>query len=181
MNRFQSQITYALLIMVTGITVIVNSYSPTRPAHYAVAVIVFIASMLAFATAAKARNTEIPLPYNALQGVGMLLYALAIFIYGYTLQHFIAVTMVFMLYFGITEIFFGLELMNYRPIVTMSLITFKMITGLAMSVLFVIIVVLDSLSVSSAFLFTGILIAVKGFNFIWFAALTRKLREPFEQ
>jgi hypothetical protein len=179
MNRFQSQILYALLIMVTGMLVALIGFNSSRPAQFALAGVVFVTSVLAFMTATKAKNTEIPLPFNTLQGVGMLLFSLAIVIYGYTLQHFIAVTMVFMLYFGITEIFFGLELMNYRPIITMSLITFKMITGLAMSILFIVIVVLDALNLSSAFLFTGILIAIKGFNFIWFAGLTKKLEEPF--
>jgi hypothetical protein len=64
----------------------------------------------------------------------MLVYALAILIYATTFEKFIFITMVFLLYFGITEIIFGFQLMDHKRKIGMPLIVLRMFTALLMAV-----------------------------------------------
>ena len=175
MTRFQSQVMYGLLIVVTGAIIALLSYNPSRTIQYVAAAGIFLSAVFAFITAAKNKNTEIRLKYHGLQGAGMLVYALAILIYASTFEKFITITMAFLLYFGITEIIFGFQLMEYKRKISMPLIVLRMITGFLMAVGAVIILAIAFLDKNMSLLVAGILIALSGINFILFANATRKL------
>ena len=175
MTRFQSQVIYGLLILITGTIIASLSYSPSRIIQYVLAAGIFLSAVFAFITAAKNKSTEIPLKYHGLQGAGMLVYALAILIYASTFEKFITVTMAFLLYFGITEIIFGFQLMDHKRKIGMQVIVLRMITGFLMAVGAVIILAIAFLDKNMSLLVAGILIALSGINFILFANATRRL------
>lgn len=179
MNRFQSQILYGALILVTGLIIALLSYNPSRTIQYGVAGGMLLASIFAFITASRSAGSEIPMRYNSLQGLGMLAYALAIFIYASTLERFIFVTMIFALYFGITEMIFGFQLMRYKTRISMAVIIFRMASGFILTIGAVLILTIAVLDKNASLLFTGLLIALSGINFIWFASLTKKLGQPY--
>lgn len=179
MTRYQSQILYGLLILGTGIIIALLSYNPSRTIQYAVAGGMLLASIFAFITASKSVGSEIPMRYNNLQGLGMLAYALAIFTYATTLERFIFVTMIFALYFGITEMIFGFQLMRYKTRISMAVIIFRMASGFILTIGAVLILTIAVLDKNASLLFTGLLIALSGINFIWFAGLTKKLGQPY--
>ena len=108
----------------------------------------------------------------------MLVYALAILISATTFEKFITITMVFLLYFGITEIIFGFQLMDLKRKIGMPLIVLRMFTGLLMAVGAVVILAIAVLDKNMSLLVAGILIALSGLNFILFANITRKLAIP---
>ena len=175
MTRFQSQVMYGLLILLTGAIIAFLSYNPSRTIQYVVAVGVFISAVFAFITAAKNKNAEIRVKYHELQGAGMVAYALAILIYASTFEKFITITMAFLLYFGITEIIFGFQLMQYKRKISMPVITLRMITGVLMAVGAVVIFSIAFLDKNMSLLVAGILIALSGINFILFANATKDL------
>lgn len=177
MTRFQSQVIYGLLIFITGAVIAFLSNDPSRTIQYVVAIGIFLSAVFAFITAAKNKKSEIRLKYHELQGAGMVAYALAILIYASTFEKFITVTMAFLLYFGLTEIIFGFQLMDYKRKISITVIVLRMITGVLMAVGAVIILAIASIDKNMSLLVTGILIALSGINFILFANATRKLSE----
>lgn len=174
MTWFQSQVMFGLLIVITGAIIAFLSYNPSRIIQYVVAAGLFLSAVFAFITAAKNKNAEIRLKYHALQGAGMFAYALAILIYASTFETFITITMAFLLYFGITEIIFGFQLMDYKRMISTPVIVLKMITGFLMAVGTVVILAVAFLDKNMSLLVEGILIALSGINFILFANATRK-------
>lgn len=174
MTWFQSQVMYGLLIVITGAIIAFLSYNPSRTIQYVVAAGLFLSAVFAFITAAKNKNAEIRLKYHELQGAGMFAYALAILIYASTFETFITITMAFLLYFGITEIIFGFQLMDYKRMISTSVIVLRMITGFLMAVGAVVILAVAFLDKNMSLLVAGILIALSGINFILFANATRK-------
>ena len=175
MTRFQSQVVYGLLILITGAIIAFLSNNPSRTIQYVVAAGIFLSAVFAFITAAKNKNSEIRLKYNALQAAGMFAYALAILIYASTFEKFITITMAFLLYFGITEIILGFQLMDYKRKISMPVIVLRMITGFLMAVEAVVILAIAFLDKNMSLLVAGILIALSGINFILFANATRRL------
>jgi hypothetical protein len=178
MTRFQSQVTYGLLILITGAIIAFLSYSPSRTIQYVLSVGIFLSAIFAFITAAKNNDSLIRLKYHELQGAGMFGYALAILFYASTFEKFITVTMAFLLYFGLTEIIFGFQLLQYRRKISTSIIALRMITGLLMSVGAVAIMAMSFLDKNNSLLLAGILIALGGLNFMLFANIIRKLPTP---
>ncbi len=175
MTRFQSQVLYGVFIVITGAIIAFLSNNPSRTIQFVVAGGIFLSATFAFITAAKNKSTEIPLKYHGLQGAGMFAYALAILIYASTFEKFITVTMAFLLYFGITEIIFGFQLMDYKRKIGMPMIVLRMVTGFLMAVGAVVILAIAFLDKNMSLLAAGILIVLSGINFILFANATRRL------
>ena len=173
MTRFQSQVVYGLLIVITGAIIAYLSNNPSRTIQFVVAGGIFLSAVFAFITAAKNKNTDNRFKYQGLQGAGMLAYALAILIYASTFEKFTTITVAFLLYFGITEIIFGFQLMDSKRKIGMPVIVLRMITGLLMAVGAVVILAIAFLDKNMSLLAAGILIALSGINFILFANVTR--------
>jgi len=178
MTWFQSQVLYGLLILITGVIIAFLSYNPSRTIQYVVAAGMFLSAVFAFITSAKSKDSEIRLKYHELQGAGMLAYALAILIYASTFEKFITVTMAFLLYFGITEIIFGFQLLAYKRKTSMPVVVLRMITGVLTALGGVIILALAFSDKNTSLLVAGILIALSGINFILFAYATRRPAIP---
>ncbi len=166
MNRFQSQILYGLLITITGVLLILLSKDLSRIIQYAVAAGMLLSSFFAFVTADKSKGSETPFKFNWLLGLGMVVYALAILMYGSAFDRFITVIMAFLLYFGIVEIIFGFSLMAYKKSISLQLIVFRMIIGLLMTIGAVLIFGLAVVDKNASLLFAGALIFLSGANFI---------------
>jgi hypothetical protein len=164
---------YALLIVITGAIIAFLSYNSSRIIQYILAGGIFLSAIFAFITAAKNKSSEIPLKYHALQGAGMLVYAMSILTYASTFEKFVTITMAFLLYFGITEIIFGFQLMQYKRKISLSVIVLRMFTGLLMTVGAVAILAIAFSDKNMSLLVAGILIALGGINFILFAYATR--------
>ncbi len=175
MTRFQSQVMYGILIAITGAVIAYLSFNPSRAIQYALVLGIFLSAVFAFITTAKNKDSEIRLKYHGLQAVGMLVYALAILIYASTFEKFITITTAFLLYFGITEILFGFQLMAYKNQINTSVIVIRMVTGFLMAIGAVLILAIAFLDRNMSLLITGILIAICGINFILFANATRNL------
>ena len=178
MTRFQSQVMYGLLIFITGAIIAILSYTPSRTIQYVLSAGMLLSAVFAFITAAKNKGSVIRLKYHELQGAGMVAYAVAIFFYATTFEKFITVTMAFLLYFGLTEIIFGFQLMQSRTKINSSIIAVRMFTGLLKAVGAVAILGMAFLDKNNSLLLAGILIALSGINFIVFANVLRKLPTP---
>jgi len=178
MTRYQSQGMYGFLIVITGGIIAALSYNPSRIIQYILSGGIFLSAGFAFITAVKSKNSGSLLKYHQLQGAGMVAYALAILVFGPTFEKFITVTMAFLLYFGITEVIFGFQLMEFKTKTSIPIITLRMITGFFMAVGAVVILATAFSDKNMSLLFSGILIALSGTNFILFANASRKLVSP---
>jgi hypothetical protein len=178
MTRVQSQVMYGFFILITGVIIAFLSYVPSRAIQYVLSAGIFLSAIFAFITASKNKEFIIRLKYHGLQGAGMLVYAIAILIYASTFEKFITVTMVFLLYFGVSEIIFGFQLMQYKRKISTTVIALRMITGFVMAVGAVAIFASSFLNKNNSLLLAGLLIALSGINFILFANALKKLPVP---
>ena len=87
--------------------------------------------------------------------------------------------MIFILYFGLTEILFGFRLLSYKEKLSLQVVVARMIIGFVMTVGAVLILTIAFLDKNASLLFAGILITLSGLTFIWFANLTNKLGNPY--
>lgn len=176
MTRFLAQYLYGILIAVTGILLAVLSFDPSRTIQYVVAAGMLLSSIFAFLSAQKSRNAEVGLKYHVLQAVGTLAYAVAILVYATTPERFITISFAFFLYFGITEIIFGFELLGFKQKLSLHIIVIRMLIGFILTIGAVLIYITASLNESTSLLIAGILIACSGVHFILFAKATKLLR-----
>jgi uncharacterized membrane protein HdeD (DUF308 family) len=175
MNRFQAQLLYGIFIAITGIFLAVLSFNPSRSIQYVVAIGIFFSAAFAFVAANKNKDSEIPFKYNWLQGIGMLLYAFAIFLYGTNFEQFITITFAFLLYFGVTEIMYGFQLLNYRRKISIAIVALRMLAGLFTTIGAVVILATSFVDKDTSLLIAGILLILGGINFMLLVNVVRRL------
>jgi hypothetical protein len=172
MSRFQSQVFYGILIAVTGVLLFLLGTNPSRIIQYAVASGIFLAAIFAFIASSKSSSSRVPLKYNGLQAGGMMVYAVAVFVYAATFERFISITMAFLLFFGIMEILFGFNAISVQRDVGMRVIVTRMFIGFLMTIGAVVFLGF-SFHLVIAVLLAGILFFLSGVLFIGFANVTR--------
>jgi uncharacterized membrane protein HdeD (DUF308 family) len=175
MNRFQAQLLYGIFITTTGIFLAALSFNPSRTIQYVVAIGIFVSAAFAFIAANKNKDSEIPFKYNWLQGIGMLLYGFAILFYGTTFERFITTTFAFLLYFGVTEIMYGFQLLNYKTKIGVSVIALRMLAGFFTTIGALVILATSFVHENSSLLIAGILLILGGINFMLLVSVVRRL------
>lgn len=178
-GRFHSQLLYGILILITGVIVVSLSYNSSRLIQYTVGTGMFLASIFALVASFKVNRLMIPKQYNGFLGLGTMVYALTILVYAATFERFITVTMIFLLYVGITELLFGFQLMAYKTRISMTVNALRMIPGFLMTIGSVIVLMMANLDRSSSLLSVGIIIVLSGINLIWFTRITKRLGQPY--
>jgi hypothetical protein len=172
MSRFQSQIFYGILVAVTGVLLFLLGANPSRIIQYAIASGIFLAAIFSFIASSKSTSSKLPLKYNGLQAIGMLVYGVAIFVYASTFERFISITMVFLLFFGIMEMLFGFNAISVQREIGMRVIVTRMFIGFLMTIGAVVFLGF-AFHLVIAVLLAGILFFLSGVLFIGFANVTR--------
>jgi hypothetical protein len=175
MNRFQTQIVYGMLIIMTGGILAFLSFSVSRNLQYVLAGGMGVSALFAFIGAGKSRKMDMPYTYNALQGAGMLAFAAIVLFYTLELQWFIMLTMGFLFYFGVMELFIGFELLLYKIRVNYILILAMLLTGLFLTIGAVVVLSTSASEDSQSLLMAGILFIISGCTFILLSSMTRKI------
>lgn len=180
MNRYHSLTIYGIIIVIIGISISLLSFNPSRIIQYNVAAGLFLSAVFAFITSYKSRRLLVPLKYHAFQGFGLLAYAITIIAYASTLETFLNATTYFLLFFGITEILGGLQLLMLGQKINLQIIIFRAITGFLTAFGAILILTTSYINPNNALLGSGIAFIFGGTGFILFAKLVRKIEMQVE-
>lgn len=175
MTKYLSLTLYGIIIVLTGIIISSLSYNPSRIIQYIVAAGLFLSALFAFITSYKSKNLYVHLRYHAFQGFGLLFYAITILVYANTLEKFLNASIYFLLFFGVTEIIFGLQLLMLNQKTNLQLIIFRGAIGFLTALGSVLILSTSYVNSNNALLGSGIAFIFGGTGFILFANLIRKL------
>lgn len=167
MTRYQSVIIYGILIVLNGIILMALSYNTSRAIQYSVGIGMILAAIFAIISSRKSKDYQIPMKYHAIHAGGMLAYGLAIFVLAIDIELFFNITTFFLIYYGIVEIIFCLQLFILKTRIPLYVIVARMIVGLAISLGAVFILAASEVDFSVAmlaagltFLFSGIIQAI---------------------
>lgn len=177
MTRYQPLTLYGIIIALKGIIIASLAYNPSRVIQYIVAAGLFLSAIFAFIASYKNRHQIIPVQYHALQGLGLIVFAIAIVIYAHTLERFIYVTTYFLLYFGISEIIIGFRLLISPQKANFQLILFRAIIGLLTTLGAILVLTTSYINPNIALLGSGIAFIFGGAGFILFAKILKNLSE----
>jgi hypothetical protein len=174
MTRYQSLAAYGIIIVITGIIISLLAYNPSRVIQYIVAAGLFLSAFFAFITSSKSKNSVVPFLYHRFQAIGLLLYAIAILIYASSMERFLTITPVFLLYFGITEIILCFQFMELREKVNPLIIAYRIVIGILTGLGAVLILTTSYINPNNALLGSGLAFIFGGAGFILFSWLIRK-------
>ena len=167
MTRYQAVIIYGVLIVINGIILMALAYSPTRAIQYSIGLCMILAAVFAIISSSKSKDFQIPMKYHAIHAGGMMAYGLAIFFLAIDIELFFNITTFFLLYYGIVEIIFCLQLFILKTKIPLYVNVSRMIVGLAIALGAVFILAAADVNLSIAliasgitFLFSGIIIII---------------------
>ncbi len=175
MNRHQTLTVYGIAMVLTGIIISLLSSNPSRVIQYVVTAGLFLSSIFAFITSYKSRGDDVPLKYHAIQGLGLLAFAIAILVYATTLEKFLNATSYFLLFFGISEIVLSFQLSMIAQKINPQIILFRIIVGFMTAIGSVLILSTALINPDNALLGSGVAFIFGGVSFILFARLLKKL------
>ncbi len=174
LSRYHSLVAYGIIIIATGIFLFLLAHNSSPLVKYLVATGMFLSAVFAFVTSYKSKKFQIPLMYHGLHAGGMLLYGLAVIFFAKNMEQFSNVTIFFLIYYGVTEIIFCLQILILRESIRLQVDLFRLIIGFLIG-LGSILILSSSLELNKAFLALGVLLIFSGVNVILFRTVHRKL------
>ena len=164
----RSSLLTGLFILIAGIFIALVSYNPSSVIQYVVVICSFLGGIFALLTASKSKDSEIPLKYHWLVGIGLIVYAIAIAFFAGELSSFLQVTSFFLLLFGLIEIIFTFQILSNsnrnRP--EWKVMLYKVITGLIMGSGAMWVLTASQVDANIALLFSGLILSLTGLSFM---------------
>ena len=178
MTKYQSLIVYGLLIVMTGLVFIIFEFTATPSFGYAVAMGILSSAFFAMITAVKSKNLQVPFKYHGMHALGLAAFGASILILGTDVLKLLNITAFFMLFFGITELIFGMQLLMLKASLSIPILIFRLVMGFVQGVGSIVILQLSYLKQSEALLAAGLGLIVAGVSTIFFKTILKKLDEP---
>ncbi|MEP7195922.1 MAG: hypothetical protein ABI851_05340 [Saprospiraceae bacterium] len=179
MNRYETLAIYAFLIMVIGVILISFSFYPTLSMHFIIGFGMLFSSIFAYLTAYKSKNLQIPLKYHGLHALSMSLYGIMILFYGNQIDLFLIITIYFLLFYGIAEIIFSLQILLLRiQNIKLTIVASRLGVGFFIATGAILVLATSSLNQNNAIMFAGFVFIFIGFNTIIFKTVLKRLGEP---
>jgi len=161
--------------MVTGALLCFFATNPSFSLQFIVGGGILLSAVFAFITSSKSRHLQTSLKYHRLHAAGLLLYALAVLFLATDTENFILITSFFLIYYGITEIIFSLQLLMIKEKLSLRRIVFRLVLGLLIAIGAVVIIVKSYVDQNQAILASGIVLLVCGANIVIFKTLLQSL------
>lgn len=182
MNRYQAVIIYGVLIVINGLILMALSYNPSKIIQYSVGIAMILAAIFAIISSRKSKDFQIPMKYHAIHAGGMMAYGLAIFFLAIDIELFFNITTFFLLYYGIIEIIFCLQLFILKTRIPLYVNVIRMIIGLAIAIGAVFVLAATEVDLSIALIASGLTFTFSGIILIIFNnALMRERALPLNE
>jgi hypothetical protein len=168
MNQFKYLNVYAVLIILTGAVLMILAYIPGIAIKYCVSAGMALSALFAFLTAYKSRGLPQPLRYHILHAIGMLVYSAAILLWGYDVQHFFSITVLFLFYYGIAEMLFCVQLAALEKYVSIKVVLGRLIMGLLIAIGAILMFFTISVNTNTTLAIGGFVLAASGCSLLHF-------------
>lgn len=186
MDRNQSINIYAFLIILTGIILLLrgqysiinyDNYSLANshyPVTYIVSVLMLLSAGFAAYTAFQSFDFKLALKYHALHAFALVVYGLAVLFFANNLQKFLDITTFFLLFYGVSEIVFGFQLLLMRQkTISSQIVVFRLLIGFFISLGAVSVLASFYSDPNSAVLISGVVFVFSGINLILFRTVQK--------
>ncbi len=178
MTKYQSLIVYGLLTVMTGTVLLIFEFNASPSIRFPVALGILSSAVFAMITAVKSKNLQVPFKYHGMHALGLTAFAASILILGTDVLKLLNITAFFMLFFGITELIFGMQLLMLKASISLPILIFRLVIGFAQGLGSIVILQLSYLKQSDALLGSGIGLVVAGISIISFKTILQVLDVP---
>lgn len=130
MSIKQTSVLIGIFSIISGIFIIIFSFNPSQISKYVLIASIVGIGIFALLTARKGKGSVVALTDYSLIGLGSLTYALALAIFASGLQQFLTLTAGFILLFGLAQIIFTFQGLDYKEKSNITVSLIKAATGL---------------------------------------------------
>ena len=177
MNKNATLYIYTMLLMISGIILIAMVQSPYTIFINTFFITILLSGLFALVAAYNHRSYQVPLKYHALHAVGLLIYGIAVLTLTEDLNHFFFITVFYLLYYGLAELVFGLQMLLQKDKMLFRIIVVRLALGFSVGLVVVgLFISLDKyVNLTNSIKIIGALFIVTGINLFIFKEVLKKL------
>jgi hypothetical protein len=161
-----------------GLVLLIFEFNTDPSIRFPVALSIFASSVFALVTTLKSKNLQVPFKYHGMHALGLIAFATSILFLGTDMLKLLNITAFFMLFFGITELIFGMQLLMLKASISLPILIFRLVVGFVQGLGSIVILQLSYLKQSDALLASGIGLVAAGFSIISFRTILKVLDAP---
>lgn len=176
MTKYNTLFIYAVLLMISGFVLIGLVEGAYKLLSETFFFIIMLCVVFASITSFKCKPDQVPLNYHALHAIGLLLYGLFFMMLANDLQKFFQFTIFYLLYYGIAELIFGLQMLLQKDKMLFRIIAIRLIIGFTIAIVAIgLFISLDKyVNLINALKIIGVLFMLSGVNLFFFKSVLMK-------
>ena len=178
MTKYQSLIVYGLLIIMTGLVLLIFEFSSSPTLRFPVAFGILASAVFALVSAIKSKHLQVPFKYHGMHALGLAAFSVSLLLFATDISMLIYITAFFMLFYGITELIFGMQLLMLKASLSIPILILRIIIGFIQGLGSIIILQLSYFEESDALLAAGIGLIIAGISIILFKGILKVLDSP---
>jgi hypothetical protein len=173
MNTNNKILSIGILLLVSGIIAAFTSAEPSRILQYLFILTSLAVGMLAIATSRNTKGNFVQSTYYSWIGFASISLSVSLGVWAINSVAFINVLGLFLLILGIIEFVFALQILNYETPIPWKIFGLKISISALTAIGAGWILTMAGMSLYTALLFLGVLLALAGLNFIQISRLTK--------
>jgi hypothetical protein len=164
-------------MIISGIALIGLIESPYRLMLETFCTVMILGAVFSGITSYKCNQNQVPMNYHAIHALGLLVYSLALLMFAEEVTQFFDITIFYLLYYGIAELIFGLQMLLQKDKMLFNIIAIRLVIGFTIAIAAVgLYISLDQyIKLNNAIKVTGVLFILSGINLFFFKTVLLKL------
>jgi len=177
MGKYTSLYIYSGLMVLSGLIVLYMNPVVFEKVKMLFMILFSLSAIFAFLTAQKSKVHWVPFQYHAIHGAGLAVFSLFVFFVVNTYNQFLLYSTIYLLYYGITELIYGILIFQGKEKMVIKVVLLRMIGGFFIGIMAVITFISlgTFLSANFALKIIGVLIMLSGINTILFKTVLKRL------
>jgi uncharacterized membrane protein HdeD (DUF308 family) len=177
MTKYNALFMYAILLMISGFVLIGLVGSSFQLLSETFFFTIILSAIFASVTAFKCRPDQVPLNYHAIHSIGLALYGLSFLMLAKDKETFYLFTVFYLLYYGIAELIFGIQMLLQKDKMLFRIIAIRLIIGFVISITVIgLYISLNKyIELDNAIKIIGVLFILAGVNLIFFKTVLKSL------
>jgi hypothetical protein len=177
MTKYTSLYIYALLLMVSGFVLLGLVESPYKLMTETFFIVILLTAAFAGITSFYCKPYQVPMNYHGMHAIGLLLYGISILMLTEDLEKFYVFTVFYLLYYGIAEIIFGLQMLLQKDKMIFRVVAIRLAIGffIALTVVGLYISSGKYVNLINAIKMIGVLFILSGINLLFYKDVLKKL------
>ncbi len=177
MSKYNALYIYAILLIISGFVLIGLVESSYKLLSETFFFTIILGALFASVTAFKCKSDQVPLNYHAIHSIGLALYGLSFFMLAKDLQTLYLFSVFYLLYYGIAEIIFGIQMLLQKDKMLFRIIAVRLGIGFVISLTSVgIYISLNKyIDIINSIKIIGVLFMLAGVNLFFFKSVLKSL------